>query len=89
MPHPFCLFPVNELAMYFPTRSANHGYLKLFVVTQAFVAEVLCKLFAVNDRFSASLELNTDTIPHWNAVFHVKEKNCHTKLPCQQCAEFI
>jgi hypothetical protein len=78
LPHRFYLFPVNELAMYFPTRRANHGYLKLFVVAQAFVTEVPCKLFAVFNRFDVGIKLNADAIPHRNAVFHIKEKHRHT-----------
>jgi hypothetical protein len=64
--------------MYFPTRRANHGYLKLFVVAQAFVTEVLCKLFAVFNRFHIAIKFNADAIPHRNAVFHIKEKHRHT-----------
>jgi hypothetical protein len=78
MPHPFRLIPVNELAMYFPTRSANHGYLKLLVVAQAFVTEVFCKLFAVLNRFQIRIKLNADAIPHRDAVFHIEEKLRHT-----------
>jgi hypothetical protein len=68
---------VNELAMYFPARRANHGYLKLFVVAQAFVTEVLCKLFAVLNRLQIGIKLNADAIPHRDPVFHIEEKLRH------------
>jgi hypothetical protein len=80
---------VNELAMYFPTRRANHGYLQLLVIAQTFVAEMLCELFAVNDRFGVSLELNTDAIPHRNAVLHVKEKNRHEIDPSLMRGDYL
>jgi hypothetical protein len=52
----------------------DHGYLKFAIVSQAFVAEVLGKFFAVSDRFRICLELNADSVPHRNAVFHIEEK---------------
>jgi hypothetical protein len=77
MPH---LVPVNVLTMYFSTGSANHRYLKLFVVAQAVVAKMLRELFAVFDRFQIGIKLNTDAIPHRNAIFHIKEEQRHIKL---------
>jgi hypothetical protein len=72
------LLAMNELAMYFPTGSANHRYLKLFVVSQAAVAEMLRKLLAVFNRFQIGIKLNPDAISHRDAIFHIKEKNRHT-----------
>jgi hypothetical protein len=68
------LLAVNELAMYFPTRRTNHDYLQFLVVAQALVAGMLCKFFAVFNRFQIGIEVNTDAISHRNAVFHIKEK---------------
>jgi hypothetical protein len=69
---------MNELAMNFASKRVHNGYLKFLIVSQAAVTNVLRKLFAVDDCFSVSLELKTDTISHWNAVFHVKEKGLHS-----------
>jgi hypothetical protein len=43
------LLPVNELTMNLTSERVDDRYLKVFIVAQAVVAEVLCKLFAVLD----------------------------------------
>jgi hypothetical protein len=40
---------VNELAMNFPPAAVNDRYLKVLIIPQAAIAELLCKLFAVLD----------------------------------------
>jgi hypothetical protein len=40
---------VNELAMNLTSERVDDRYLKVFIVAQAVVAEVLCKLFAALD----------------------------------------
>ena len=55
----------------------GHRYFKIFVVAEAFVAPVLGKLLAVDDRFGVSIELNASLIPHRNAIFHIEQKLLH------------
>jgi hypothetical protein len=71
--------PVNELSMNFPTQSVDHGDLKVLVVAEALVAEVLRKHLAVLDRFNVGIELNSNPISQRNAIFHIEEKclHCH------------
>jgi hypothetical protein len=61
----FCqpgLFPVNELAMDFPAERVDNGYLKVLIVAQAVVAEMLRKLFAVRDSLKIAIEVDPDPI---------------------------
>jgi hypothetical protein len=69
---------VNELAMYFPTRRVDHGYFQVLIVAETTVAEVLRERSAMRNRFGIGHEFNADTIPHRNAIFHIKEKHRHT-----------
>src|SRR6478752_2189152 len=71
------LLAVDKLPMNLAPERIDHGYLQVPVVSQAFVAEVLGKFFAVSDRFRICLELNADSVPHRNAVFHIEEKLLH------------
>jgi hypothetical protein len=68
---------MNELAMNFATKRVYDRDLKFLIVPEASVAHVLRKLLAMEDSFSVILQFKTDTIPHRNAVFHVKEKGLH------------
>jgi hypothetical protein len=52
------LFPVNELAMDFPAERVDNGYLKVLIVAQAVVAEMLRKLFAVRDSLKIAIEVD-------------------------------
>jgi len=56
------LFPVNELAMEFPSKRVDNGYLKVLIVAQAVVAEMLRKLFAVRDSLKIAIEVDPDPI---------------------------
>ena len=40
---------INELAMYLSPAAVNDRYLKVLIIQQAAIAEVLCKLFTVLD----------------------------------------
>jgi hypothetical protein len=68
--------------MNFASKRVYHGYLKFLIVSEAAIANVLRKLFAMDDCVSVSLELKADTVSHWNAVFHVKEKGLHGYFTC-------
>jgi hypothetical protein len=68
---------MNELTMNLASKRVYDGYLKFLIVAEAAVTNVLRKLFAMDDCFGVSFELKADTISHWNAVFHVKEKGLH------------
>jgi hypothetical protein len=45
------LLPVNKLAVNLPPKRVDHGYLKVLIVAQALVSEVLGNFFAMPDRF--------------------------------------
>src|SRR5258705_12922811 len=66
--------PVNELAMNFASQRVDDGYLKVLVVAEAVVAKVLRKHPGVRDCFNVAVELNSNSLPHWNAIFHTEEK---------------
>jgi hypothetical protein len=68
---------MNELAMNLAAERVHNGYFEVFIVSQAAVADVLCKLLAVQDRFGVALELDANQVPHRNAVFHIEEECLH------------
>jgi hypothetical protein len=80
---PACLFaagfPVDELAMNFPPLRVDHGYLKVLVVTQALVAEMLGKYSAVLDCFNVGIELDSNPVSQRNAILHIEEKCLHRR----------
>jgi hypothetical protein len=67
---------VDELAMNFPFLRVDHGYLKVLVVTQALVAEMLGKHSAVLDGFNVGVELDSNPVSQRNAILHIEEKCC-------------
>jgi hypothetical protein len=73
------LFPVNELAMDFPSSRVDHGYLKVMIVAQAVVAEMLRKLFAVRDRLKIALKVDPDPISKRDAIFHIEKELLHRR----------
>jgi hypothetical protein len=82
-PAPACLFaagfPVDELAMNFPSPRIDHGYLEVLVVTQALVTEMLGKRSAVLDCFNVGVELDSNPVSQWNAIFHIEEECLHRR----------
>jgi hypothetical protein len=68
---------VNKLAMNLSPDFVDNQYLKVLIVPQAVVAEVLCHLFAVLDRFGIRAELNADAVSVRNAVFHIEKELLH------------
>jgi hypothetical protein len=71
------LLPMNELAMDFPSERVNYGYLKVFIVAQATVPEMLRKLFAVSDSFKIAFKVGPDPVSHRDAVFHIEKEFLH------------
>jgi hypothetical protein len=71
------LCPVNKLAMDFPAERVDNGYLKILIVAQAVVAEMLRKLFAVRDSFKISAEVDPDPVSERDAIFHIKKELLH------------
>jgi hypothetical protein len=71
------LLPVNELAINLSAKRIYHRYLKILVVAEALVTEVLGNFFAMPDRFRICLELDPNGISMRDAVFHIEEKLLH------------
>jgi hypothetical protein len=70
---------VNELAMDFPSSRVDDGYLKVLIVAQAFVTEMLRKLFAVRDSFKIAVEVDPDPISKRDAIYHIKKERLHCR----------
>jgi hypothetical protein len=68
---------VNELAMDFPAERVDNGYLKILIVAQAVVAEMLRKLFAVGDSLKIAAEVDPDPVSKRDAIFHIKKELLH------------
>jgi hypothetical protein len=68
---------VNERAINLASQRVDHGYFEILIVAQAFVTEVLREDLAMRNRVGIRLELNSDSVPQWNAVFHIEEKFLH------------
>jgi hypothetical protein len=71
------LFPMNELAMDFPSERVDNGYLEILIVAQAVVAEMLCKLLAVRDSLKIAFEVDPDPISKRDAILHIKKELLH------------
>ena len=71
------IFPVNELTMNLSPAAANDRYFKVLVVSQAVIAEVLRKLFAMLNRFGVGFEIDPDPIPRRDAIFHIEKEFLH------------
>jgi hypothetical protein len=68
---------MNELTVNLAAQRIDDGYLKVLVVAQAAVAEVLSKLFAVPDGLQVAFEVNPDPVSHRNAILHVEKELLH------------
>jgi hypothetical protein len=73
------LFPVNELAMDFPSSRVDDGYLQVLIVAQALVTEMLRKLLAVCDSLKIAVEVDPDPISKRNAIFYIKKELSHCR----------
>src|SRR6476619_5453297 len=63
--------------MNLPPQRIYHRYLKVLVVAEALVAEVLDNFFTMRNRFCICLELDPDCIPMRHAIFEIEEKFLH------------
>jgi hypothetical protein len=70
---------VNELAMDFPSSRVDDGYLKVLIVAQAVVAEMLRKLFAVRDSLKITVEIDPDPISKRDAILHIEKELLHCR----------
>ena len=77
LPTEVVLVPVNELAINLSPKRIYHRYLKVLVVAEALVAEVLGNFFAMPNRLCICLELDPDCISMRDAILHVEEKLLH------------
>jgi hypothetical protein len=68
------LFPVNELAIDFPSSRVDDGYFKVLIVAQALVTEMLRKLLAVCDSLKIAVEVDPDPISKRDAIFYIKKE---------------
>ncbi len=68
---------MNELAMNLSPKRIDHRYLKVFIVAEALVAEVLGNFPAMPNRFCICLELDPNCIPMRDAILHIEEKLLH------------
>jgi hypothetical protein len=68
---------MDELAMNLTSKRVDDRYLKVFIVAQAVVAEVLSKLFAVLDGLQIAFEVDPDPVSHRDAILHVEKELLH------------
>jgi len=61
----------------FPAPAHYHRYLKVLVVAEALVAEVLGNFSAMPNCFCICLELDPNCISMRDAIFHIEEKLLH------------
>jgi hypothetical protein len=72
---------MNEFAVNLASERVDDGYLKIPVVGKAFFKKMLCEGFAMRNCVGIGFELQSNSIPHRDAVFHVKEKLLHSSQP--------
>jgi hypothetical protein len=68
---------MNEFAMNLTSERVDDRYLKILIVAQAAVAEVLSKLFAVLDGLEVAVEFEPDPVSHRDAILHVEKELLH------------
>jgi hypothetical protein len=71
---------VNKLAINLSADFVDDQYLKVLIVPQAVVAEILRDLFAMLDCLSIRVELDADAISIRNAVFDIEKKLLHGSI---------
>jgi hypothetical protein len=59
----------------------DDGYLKVLIVAQTVVAEVLSELFAVLDGLQVAFEVGPDLVSHRDAILHVEKELLHRATP--------
>jgi len=72
---------MNEFAVNLASQRVDDGYLEILVVGKAFIEKMLRECFAMRNRVGIGFELQSNPIPHGDAVFHVKEKCLHSSQP--------
>jgi hypothetical protein len=72
---------MNKLAVDFAPERVDHRYLKVLIVHKAIFVKVLCQISAMCNRLGICLELDSDSISEWNAVFHIEKKCLHSRQP--------
>jgi hypothetical protein len=77
LPTEAVLLAVNELAINLSPKRIYHRYLKVLVVAETLVAEVLGNFSAMPNRFCICLELDPNRISMRDAILHVEEKLLH------------
>jgi hypothetical protein len=72
---------MNELAMNLPPERVDDGYLEILVVGKAFIGKMLCESFAMRDGVRIGFELQSNLIPHGDAVFQIEKEFLHSGQP--------
>jgi hypothetical protein len=72
---------MNEFAVNLASERVDDGYLKILIVGEAFIEKMPCEGFAMRNRVGIGFELQSNPIPHRDAVLHVEEKFLHGSQP--------
>jgi hypothetical protein len=67
--------------MNFASQRVDHGYLKVLIIGKATIVKALSEDSAMCNRVFICVELDPNSVSHWNAVYHVKEKCLHSRQP--------
>ena len=67
---------MNEFAVNLASQRVDDGYLEILVVGKAFIEKMLRECFAMRNRVGIGFELQSNPIPHGDAIFHIEEKFC-------------
>jgi hypothetical protein len=76
------LFP-----MHFAAELVDDNYCKIWVFEQVFVAKPPCKIFAMLNRTCGGRKLQSNSVPDWNSILHVKIKSPHETILMESQAE--
>jgi hypothetical protein len=72
---------MNEFAVDLASERVDDRYLKILIVSKAFIEKMSGEYSAMRNRVGIGSELQSNLIPHRDAVFHVKEKFLHGSQP--------
>jgi hypothetical protein len=71
------LLAVNDLTINLTPERVDDSYLKVLIVTQAVVAEMLSKLLAVFDGLEVAFQVDPDPVSHRDTILHIEKELLH------------
>jgi len=72
---------MHEFAMNLASERVDNGYLEILIVHKTLIEKMLREGFAMGNRIGIGFELQSNPVPHGDAVLHIEEKFLHSGQP--------